>query len=91
MAFGKSGTDVRANVSGTMFTIFFNRNEVVDSRTAGASDRQLFSRYFNGLLENGIFIAASQMEASFLSFAHSNEDVGKTVEVIRAIAEKITD
>lgn len=91
LAFGKSGTDVRANVSGTMFTIFFNRNEVVDSRTAGASDRQLFSRYFNGLLENGIFIAASQMEASFLSFAHSNEDVGKTVEVIRAIAEKITD
>lgn len=88
-AFSNAGISVRANVSGTMFTIFFNSNEVVDSRSASASNRELFSRYFNGLLENGIFIAASQMEASFLSFAHSTEDVRKTMETVKALAEKM--
>ncbi len=87
--FSKAGTDVKVNVSGTMFTVFFNSDEVVDSRTAGTSNRELFAKYFNGLLENGIFIASSQMEASFVSFAHSVEDEKKTVEVIRSVAEKI--
>ena len=91
LAFSNAGIEVRVNVSGTMFTVFFNSNDVVDSRTASTSNRELFSEYFNGLLENGIFIAASQMEASFLSFAHSHGDVSKTIEVIKAVAEKIGD
>ena len=91
LAFSKAGIEVRVNVSGTMLTVFFNSNDVVDSRTASTSNRELFSEYFNGLLENGIFIAASQMEASFLSFAHSHGDASKTIEVIKAVAEKIGD
>ena len=89
LAFFKAGVEVKVNVSGTMLTVFFNHNDVVDSKTASTSDSELFSKYFNGLLENGIFIAGSQMEASFLSFAHSKGDVGKTIEVIKSVAEKI--
>ncbi len=89
LAFSRAGIGVKVNVSGTMLTVFFNSNDVVDSRTASDSNRELFSKYFNGLLENGIFIAASQMEASFLSFAHSEEDARKTIDVINAVAEKI--
>lgn len=89
--FSKSGVNVKVNVSGTMFTVFFNNNDVVDSRTAGTSNRELFAEYFNGLLENEIFIASSQMEASFVSFAHSDEDVKKTVEALRSVAEKISN
>ena len=89
LAFFKAGVEVKVNVSGTMLTVFFNHNDVVDSKTASTSNSELFSKYFNGLLENGIFIAGSQMEASFLSFAHSKGDVGKTIEVIKSVAEKI--
>ena len=89
LAFFKAGVEVKVNVSGTMLTVFFNHNDVVDSKTASTSNSELFSKYFNGLLENGIFIAGSQMEASFLSFAHSKGDVGKTIEVIKSMAEKI--
>lgn len=89
-ALAKAGADVKVNISGTMFTVFFNSIDVVDARTASSSNRELFSEYFNGLLENGIFIAASQMEASFLSFAHNDGDVRKTVEVVKSVAEKIS-
>ncbi len=88
-AFSKAGIEVRVNVSGTMFTIFFNGREVVDARTAAASNKEQFSRYFNGMLERGIFIAASQMEASFLSFAHSDGDTRETIEAIKGISENM--
>lgn len=89
-AFSGAGIAAVANVSGTMFTLFFNGGAVVDAGTAGSSDKRLFLRYFRGLLEKGVFIAASQMEASFLSFAHSDEDVKETIEAVKAVAEELS-
>ena len=88
-AFSKAGIEVRVNVSGTMFTLFFNGREVVDAKTASASNMEQFSSYFKGLLESGLFIAASQMEASFLSFAHSDGDIRETIEAIKSISENM--
>ena len=49
------------------------------------SDTVKFSKYFGYMLENGIYAAPSQFEAMFLSAAHSDEDIERTVEVIKGI------
>ena len=79
-AFERKGLPVRINYAGSMFTLFFTDREVDDYATAATSDTKLFARYFAGMLENGINIAPSQFEASFLSFAHTDEDFEKTLD-----------
>ncbi len=79
-AFERKGLPVQINFAGSIFTLFFTDREVVDYATAAMSDTKLFARYFAGMLENGINIAPSQFEASFLSFAHTDEDFEKTLE-----------
>lgn len=83
------GIPVHVNHTGTMFTVFFNGNDVVDNRTAMLSDTGRFWKFFNGLLSEGIFIAKSQFEASFVSFAHSKDDVSATENVFRRVAETL--
>jgi glutamate-1-semialdehyde 2,1-aminomutase len=78
-AFEKKGLPVRINRAGSMFTLFFTEKEVDDLASASTSDTGLFARYFAGMLKNGINIAPSQFEASFLSFAHTDEDFEKTL------------
>jgi glutamate-1-semialdehyde 2,1-aminomutase len=68
---------------GTMFSTFFVENGVRDWPTVKNSDTAMFGRYFQGLLENGVYIAPSQFEAGFISTAHDAEVVGKTVEAAR--------
>ncbi len=67
------------NRMGSLFTIFFTGGPVYDYATAAKSDTQLFARYFRGMLDRGINLAPSQFEAAFLSFAHSAEDLDKTL------------
>jgi len=78
-AFEQKGLPVRINRAGSMFTLFFTEKEVDNLASASASDTELFARYFAGMLKNGINIAPSQFEASFLSFAHTDEDFEKTL------------
>ncbi len=82
--FEGSGLPHSLNRVGSMFTTFFTAGKVVDYDTAGKSDTYLFGRYFRGMLEQGIFIAPSQFEASFLSFAHTDSDIEETLKGIRA-------
>ena len=56
-----------------MFTLFFNENEVTDYETAAKSDTKRYSRYFQHMLENGIYLPPSQFEANFLSTAHTEK------------------
>ncbi len=67
------------NRVGSMFTLFFTSSDVIDYATAKSSDTKKFSRYFNEMLERGIYLAPSQFEAAFLSSAHSQDDVDKTI------------
>jgi len=69
------------NRVGSMMTLFFTGKKVTDFNSAFTSDTQLFSEYFRTMLENGIYLAPSQFEASFLSAAHSEEDIEKTIKV----------
>lgn len=85
----KKGIPHRINRIGSMFTLFFTDNEVFDFASAGASDTGYFARYFRGMLANGICIAPSQFEASFISLAHSDEDIEKTIEACKKVTDNM--
>jgi glutamate-1-semialdehyde 2,1-aminomutase len=67
---------------GSMFCTFFTPGPVVDYATAKESDTEAFRRYFWALLEEGVYIAPSQFEAGFLSLAHTDEDIERTLAVL---------
>ncbi len=65
---------------GSMFTNFFTDQEVTDYASAKTSDTAKFAKFFAGMLEHGINIAPSQFEAGFVSLAHTEDDIQKTLE-----------
>ena len=82
-AMKKSGINV--NRVGSLLTAFFTDKPVVDYGTAKTSDTDKFSKYYSYMLDNGIYVAPSQFEAMFVSYAHSNEDIELTCKVILGI------
>lgn len=74
---------VRLNQIASILSPFFTGNEVIDYQSATSSDTQEYTKYFNYLLENGIYAAPSQFEAMFISNAHSEQDIKITCEVIK--------
>ena len=74
------GIPVRVNRVGAMFTPFFTAEDVVDFETASHSDTALYARFFRGMLAAGINLAPAQFEAGFVSFAHTDNDIARTVE-----------
>jgi glutamate-1-semialdehyde 2,1-aminomutase len=71
------------NSVGSMFTLFFTDEKVVDFDSAKRSDTKLFAAYFNQMLESGIYLPPSQFEACFVSAAHNKLDFDKTIEAVR--------
>ena len=65
----------RVNRVGSMLTAFFSGAPVVDLASAKRSDTARYARFFHGMLERGVFLAASQFEAAFVSLAHTDEDL----------------
>ena len=78
-AASKAGVKTRFYRAGTMFCNYFTDTKVIDYKTAKTSDTSKFSRFFSGMLRRGINIAPSQFEAGFISLAHSEKDIEKTV------------
>jgi glutamate-1-semialdehyde 2,1-aminomutase (EC 5.4.3.8) len=78
-------TGISTNSIGSMFTLFFNDGPVVNYAAAARSDVKKYARYFNALLNNGIYCAPSQFEANFLSFAHSDADIAETLKTVKKI------
>jgi glutamate-1-semialdehyde 2,1-aminomutase len=66
-----------------MFCLFFSAGEVYDWGTAAACDTARFARYFRSMLDQGIYLAPSQFETAFVSRAHSDEDIDKTLAAAR--------
>ncbi len=73
------------NRVGAMFTTFFTASPVTDYTTAATADRAKFGAFFRGMLERGINLAPSQFEAGFMSIAHSDEDIDRTIEAARQV------
>lgn len=73
------------NQIGSLMSVFFTREKVIDYKTAVSSDTGKYADYFNGMLGQGIYLAPSQFEAMFVSAAHTQEDLQKTGEAIAAV------
>ena len=72
---------LNVNRCGSLMTVFFTDTPVTDYESAVTADRAQYARFFNYLLENGIYAAPSQFEAMFVSYAHTDEDIAKTAEI----------
>ena len=80
----KYNVTVQINRVGSMLSVFFTDKPVYDFSSATLSDTDKFSVWFNSMLSQGIYLAPSQYEAVFVSDAHTDEDIEKTI----ACAEK---
>jgi len=76
----KAGIPITSNRVGSMFCAFFRDGKATSYEDARRSDTQRFTRYFSRMLEEGIYIAPSQFEAGFVSLAHTDEDIERTIE-----------
>ncbi|MFZ5648878.1 MAG: glutamate-1-semialdehyde 2,1-aminomutase [Bacillota bacterium] len=79
-AAGDSGVKVFFTRVGSMLCGFFTDREVVDFETACTSDTTKYSAFFRSMLEQGIYLAPSQFEAAFISGAHTDEMIDRTVD-----------
>ena len=77
------------NVAGSLSTIFFRPGEVRNAFDARESDTALYASYFRAMLDKGIYLAPSQFEATFVSAAHSDEDLDRTLDALRETLRNI--
>ena len=84
-----SGAPVSVNRVGSMLTGFFTAGPVHDLASAKRSDTARYGRFFHGMLERGVFLAASQFEAAFVSLAHTEEDVDSAARAARESLETL--
>jgi glutamate-1-semialdehyde 2,1-aminomutase len=79
----KAGVPMTTNRVGAMWTWFFTAGPVTDFATAANSDTAAFGRFHRAMLEQGVWLPASQYEAVFLGTAHTMEDIQQTVAAAR--------
>lgn len=85
----KYSVNICVNSIGSLFTIFFNDKKVENLEDSLKSNTENFSIYFNTMLENGVVVPPSQFEAHFLSMAHKQKDLDKTLEIIEKAFKNI--
>lgn len=78
----KYGIPLQINRAGNMAGFFFTDVPVENFETAQTSDTDLFARYYRGMIDEGIFLPPSQFEGMFLSTAHTDADIAKTLEAV---------
>jgi glutamate-1-semialdehyde 2,1-aminomutase len=75
------------NRAGSMATLFFSPGPVTGWASASAADRDRFARYFHGMLERGIYLPPSPFEALFISAAHTEADIDRTLEAASQVLD----
>jgi glutamate-1-semialdehyde 2,1-aminomutase len=79
-----AGCPVQISRVGSMFTVFFTSDPVTDYKSARASDTERYGKFFQAMIEQGIYLAPSQFEACFVSLAHTQKDINATVRAAKA-------
>jgi glutamate-1-semialdehyde 2,1-aminomutase len=82
-ALKESGVAGSVNAVGSLMTMFFTGEAVKDYAGAKKSDTKMYAAFFQEMLERGVFIAPSQFEALFVSAAHSDADIERTIGAAR--------
>jgi len=78
-AAAEAGYPIYSTRVGSMFCAFFTTGEVRNWTTAARCHTNAYGKYFRAMLEQGIYLAPSQFETAFVSMAHSEEDIARTV------------
>jgi len=74
---------------GSMMTLFFQNGPVTDWESASQSKTDQFSKYFWGLIDDGVYMPCSQFEALFISAAHTDEDIEHTIKMADRVMSEI--
>ncbi len=77
-----AGIPIQQTRVGTMFTTFFSETKPVDWNTVKVADKVRFGKFFQKMLENGVYLAPSQFEAGFLSILHSESIIEDTLTAV---------
>jgi glutamate-1-semialdehyde 2,1-aminomutase len=86
----KAGIAARVGHVGSMLGMFFTDQNVANFDDAKTCDLELFSNFYQGMRQHGIYIAPSQFEVLFLSTAHSDEHVDATINAAEQVLEKLS-
>lgn len=78
-----AGVPARVSRVGSMLTEFFTDGAVTDYASAKRADAARYGRYFRAMLDRGIYLAPSQFEAAFVSTAHTDADIERTIAAAR--------
>jgi glutamate-1-semialdehyde 2,1-aminomutase len=76
----RAGIPIQQTRVGTMFTTFFSETKPLGWNTVRVADKTRFAKFFQKMLENGVYLAPSQFEAGFVSIIHTDEIIEKTIE-----------
>ncbi len=80
----RAGVPIQQTRVGTMFTTFFSETKPVNWDTVKVADKARFGRFFQKMLENGVYLAPSQFEAGFISILHTDEVIDRTIAAAEA-------
>ena len=87
-----AGVPATGNRFGSMFTVFFTELERVTcgADVSGHCDLAFFGKFFNEMLNEGVYLAPSQYEAAFVSAAHTDEDIDNTIAAAERVLARLT-
>ena len=85
------GIALQVNQVGAMLSAHFSRAPITDCSTSMASDSKRFARFFHALLNHGVYLPPSAFEAWFVSAAHSEEDIERTLSAARLVMTRLTE
>jgi glutamate-1-semialdehyde 2,1-aminomutase len=80
-----AGFPIRSARVGSMLCAFFSDGDVRDWTSASRCDTAAFGKYFRAMLERGVYLAPSQFETAFVSMAHTDEDIERTIIAAREV------
>ena len=83
------GIPFQLNQLGSMMSLHFCDQEVVDFQTASLGNNPVFNAYFHGMLKRGVYLPPSAFESYFLNDAMTFEDLDRTIEVFREVIKEI--
>jgi glutamate-1-semialdehyde 2,1-aminomutase len=85
----ETGCQVSLNRVGSMLGLFFTDVEVKDYRSAKSSDTSSYQAVFNSMLEHGVYLPPSPFETIFVSAAHCQSDITKTIDTAKRAFQQL--
>ena len=85
----QAGLDAQAAGIGSMFGFFFTGQPVSDFDSAKSCNLAMFTDYYKGMREKGVYLAPSQFEAGFVSTAHGADHIDKTINAARDVLQRV--